>query len=177
MQKKLLTDLINDLEQEMLRLNYTEGSMQFYRRRWKMLLQFAQDRRENFYSERLGIDFVEKHFHIFEKDFTRTLSQSETQELRIIRMIGDFQLHNTILRRYYKHKEILTVPYFITISDQFKSYCVNKGYSKVTTNHYVTQSARFMDYLVSQNIANCQSITITLINNYIKTLAGYTLKL
>lgn len=65
MQKKLLLDLINDLEQEMLRLNYTEGSMRFYRRRWRMLLQFAQDRGENFYSERLGIDFVEKHFNIF----------------------------------------------------------------------------------------------------------------
>lgn len=69
MQKKLLTDLIKDLEQEMLRLSYTPGSMQFYRRRWRMLLQFAQECEENFYSERLGIDFVEKHFHIFEKDF------------------------------------------------------------------------------------------------------------
>lgn len=129
-----------------------------------------------FYSERLGIDFVEKHFHIFKKDFNRTLSQSETQELRIIRMIGDFQLHNTILRRYYKHKEILNVPYFIAISDRFKSYCVSKDYSRVTIDHYVKQSARFMDYLVSQNIENCQSINITLINNYIKTLAGYTYK-
>jgi len=176
MQKKLLADLIKDLEQEMLRLNYTQGSMQFYRRRWKMLLQFAQEREETFYSEHLGIDFVEKFFHIFEKDFNRTLAQSETQELRIIRMIGDFQLHNTILRRYYKHKEILTEPYFVVISNQFKSYCISKGYSKVTTDHYVKQSARFMDYLVSQNIANCQSITIILINNYIKTLAGYTYK-
>ena len=176
MQKKLLTSLINDLEQEMLRLHYTQGSMCFYRRRWKMLLQFAQERGETFYSKRLGIDFVEKHFNIFEKDFTRTLSQSDTQELRIIRAIGDFQLHNTILRRYYKHKEILTKPYFIAISDKFKSYCVSKDYSKVTTEHYVTQSVRFMDYLVSQNIANCQSITIILINNYIKTLAGYTYK-
>lgn len=177
MQKKLLTDLIKDLEQEMLRLSYTPGSMQFYRRRWRMLLQFAQECKENFYSERLGIDFVEKHFHIFEKDFNRTLSQSETQELRIIRMIGDFQLHNTILLRYYnKYQDILTEPYFVAIRARFKSYCKSKDYSEVTIDHYVKQSARFMDYLVSQNIENCQSITITLINNYIKTLAGYTYK-
>ena len=176
MQKKLLTELINDLEQEMLRVHYTQGSMEFYRRRWKMLLKFAQEREENFYSEQLGIDFVEKHFHIFEKDFNRTLSQAETQELRIIRMIGDFQLHNTILRRYYKHKEILTEPYFIAISDRFKSYCANKGYSKITIGHYVNQSARFMDYLTSQSITNCNSINLILINNYIKTLTGYTYK-
>lgn len=99
MQKKSLIDLLHDVEQEMLRLGYTEGSMKFYRRRWQMLLHFAEERGESFYSERLGIDFVEKHFNIFEKDFDTTLSHSATQELCIIRLIGDFQLHHTILRR------------------------------------------------------------------------------
>lgn len=84
MQKKSLIELLHDLEQEMLRLGYTSGSMKFYRRRWKMLMQFASERDEIFYSERLGVEFLEKYFHILEKDFNRTLSQSETQELRII---------------------------------------------------------------------------------------------
>ncbi|QSO49712.1 phage integrase N-terminal SAM-like domain-containing protein [Alicyclobacillus mengziensis] len=150
--------------------------MQFYRRRWQMLQQFAQEKGETYYSERLGIDFVEHHFSIFEKDFNRTFSQSETQELRIIRMLGDFQLHHTVLRRYYKHKEILTNPYFIEISSRFNQYCKHKDYSKVTTDHYVKQSARFMDYLSSQAVTDCNEITLPLINNYIKTLAGYTYK-
>ncbi len=176
MQKKPLTELLHDLEQEMLRLGYTDGSMKFYRRRWQMLLQFAQQRDERFYSERLGIDFVEEHFHIFEKDFNRTLSQSNTQELRVIRTIGDFQLHNAILRRYYKQKKILREQEFIALSARFKSYCEGKNYSKVTTDHYVKQSARFMDYLASQGIRECKDITLPLIHAYIKTLAGYTYK-
>lgn len=176
MEKKPLTELLYDLEQEMLRLGYTEGSMQFYRKRWQMLQQFAQQRGETYYSERLGIDYVEHHFSIFEKDFDRTFSQSETQELRIIRMLGDFQLHHTVLRRYYKHKEILTDPYFIEIRNRFNQYCKDKDYSKVTTDHYVKQSARFMDYLSSQAVTDCMEISLTLINNYIKTLAGYTYK-
>ena len=88
------------------------------------------------------------------------------------RTIGDFQLHHTILRRYYNHKEILTEPHYLAISDQFKSYCVNKGYSQVTTDHYVKYSARFMNYLASQQIINCKEINLPLIHNYIKTLAG-----
>jgi site-specific recombinase XerD len=176
MQKQPLAELIHDLEQEMLRLGYTKGSMQSYRQQWQSLLRFAQEQQEIYFSERLGIDFIEKHFHIFEKDASRTLLQSEIQKLRIIRMIGDFQLHRTVLRRYYKHKEILTEPYFISISARFKSYCVDKDYSKVTINHYVTQSARFMDYLASQNVIDCKGITLTLIHSYIKTLAGYTYK-
>jgi integrase/recombinase XerD len=107
MHERPLAELLNELEQEMLRLGYTEGSMRFYRRRWQMLLQFAQEQRKFYFSERMGIDFVEQHFHILEKEFAQTLSQSETQELRIIRMIGDFQLYHTVLRRYYKHNRSL----------------------------------------------------------------------
>lgn len=101
MQKKLLlTELIHDhLEQEMLRLGYSQRSMRFYRRRWRTLLQFAEERSESFYSAQLGIDFVEKHFNVFEKDDNQGLSESDVQELRVIRMIGDFRLHHTIFRR------------------------------------------------------------------------------
>jgi integrase/recombinase XerD len=171
-----LVELLHDLEQEMHRLGYTTGSMQFYRRRWQMLIKFASEQGEVFYSERLGIDFLEKHLNLFEKDSNHTLSQAEVQDLRVIRAIGDFQLHNTILRRYYKHKDILTEPYFIAISSRFKSYCIDKGYSNVTVEHYVKQSARFMDYLASQNITDCKQISLELIHAYIKTLAGYTYK-
>lgn len=176
MHNKPLTELFSDLEQELLRLGYTEGSLQFYRRRWKTLLQFAEERGESFFSERLGIDFVEDRFHILEKDFDRTLSQSNTQELRVIRMIGDFQLHNSILRRYYKHKTILTEPYFVALSHRFKAYCKGKAYSKVTIDHYIKQSARFMDYLASRGIRDCKEMTLSLIHAYIKTLTGYTYK-
>jgi len=176
MQKKLLVDVLHDLEQEMLRLGYTKGSMQFYRGRWKKLLQFAQELNEIYYSEDLGMDFLEKYYHILEKGLNYKLSQADAQELRVVRLIGDFQLHQTILRRYYKHEEILTDPYFITIRDRFRSYCIGKNYSKVTIDHYVDQSARFMDYLAAQGITSCKSICLSLIHNYIKTLAGYTYK-
>ncbi|MGI6124565.1 MAG: site-specific integrase [Acetivibrionales bacterium] len=176
MQKKPLKELLQELEQELLRLGYTEGSMKFYRRRWNQLIQFAEEQNEIFYSEQLGIDFVERHFQIFEKDFDKTLSQKNTQELRIIRMIGDFKLHHTVLRRYYKHHEILTDSYYITISKDFKKYCQYKDYSKVTVNHYIKQSERFMDYLLSQGIYDCQDINLHIINGYIRTLAGYTYK-
>lgn len=176
MKKQSLADLLHDLEQEMLRLGYTKATMQFYRGRWRALLQFAQQRGEVIYSEQLGLDFLEKNFHIFEKDLHRTLLQSDVQNLRVIRMIGDFQLHRSILRRYYKHKQILTEPSFIVLSNQFKAFCEDKGYSKVTVEHYVKQSAQFMDFLASQHLLNCKNIDLKLIHAYIKTLAGYTYK-
>jgi integrase/recombinase XerD len=176
MKKQLLVELLQDLEQELLRLGYTKESMQHYRNLWKALIQYAKQRGEKHYSESLGLDFLKKKYQIIEKKFNHGLLQSEIQKLRIIRMIGDFQLHHSI-PRCYKHKKILAKPsYYIAISNRFKTYSETKNYSKATIDSYVRQSERFMDYLVSHGVKNCNTITLSVIHAYIKTLAGYTFK-
>lgn len=176
MTNKLLSDLISELEQELLSLGYTEGSMCFYRRRWKQLLNYSVEHNEEYYSEQLGIEFLKDTFGITQDDFARTLPQKETQELRVIRMIGDFQLHHAVLRRYMKQKDILRDPVFIDLSNKFQNYCAEKGYSRSTTNHYVKQSAYMMDYLSANGITDFSTVTIDIIYAYIKTLAGFTYK-
>lgn len=177
MEPQTLHALLTDLEQELLRLGYTEGSMTFYRGRWRKLEAFADQNGHTYYSEQLGIDFVREFYGIMPDDFSRTLNQAQTQELRVIRMIGDFQLHRAVLRRYWKHRELLTDPYFVEISRQFADYCVaSKDYSKSTVKHYVTQSAHFMDYLVAQGMHDFSRLRLETINAYIRTLAGFSYK-
>ena len=176
MDKTYLPDLISGLEQELLRLGYTKGSMSFYRRRWNQLMAYAEDRGEFFYTERLGMDFLKEFFGISQEDFSRPLPQAETQEIRVIRMVGDFQLHHAVLRRYFKHKEILTVPFFVDICSRFRSFCEKKGYSQVTTGHYVKQSSYLMDYLAAQGMEDFTAVTLDTVNAYIRTLAGFSYK-
>jgi len=104
------------------------------------------------------------------------LTQPEVQELRVIRMIGDFKLHRVILRRYYKHRDILTEPYWIEMATRFRQHCVEKDYSNVTVEHYTKQATRFLDYLTTKRILHCTGITMPIVNDYLKTLAGYTYK-
>ncbi|KMW12241.1 hypothetical protein HMPREF9471_04237, partial [[Clostridium] clostridioforme WAL-7855] len=54
MDKTYLPDLISGLEQELLRLGYTKGSMTFYHRRRNQLMAYAEDRGECYYTEQLG---------------------------------------------------------------------------------------------------------------------------
>lgn len=176
MEKMFLSDLISELEQELLRLGYTNASMNFYRRRWNQLMAYAQDRDEYYYTEQLGMDFAKEFFGITQDDFSKTLAQAQTQELRIIRMVGDFQLHHAVLRRYLKHRNILTEPFFLNTRGRFQEYCNKKGYSKVTTEHYVKQSSYLMDYLAAQGMKDFRIITLDIINTYIRTLSGFTYK-
>ena len=176
MDKTYLPDLISELEQELLRLGYTKGSMTFYRRRWNQLMAYAEDRSECYYTEQLGMDFLKEFFGVTQEDFSRTLPQAETQEIRVIRMVGDFQLHHAVLRRYLKHKEILTTPFFVDIRSRFQSSCEKKGYSQVTTEHYVKQSSYLMDYLAAQRMDDFTAVTLDTVNAYIRTLAGFSYK-
>ena len=176
MDKQQLPDLLSDLEQELIRLGYAEGTMKLYQRRWEQLTEFAQKRGELYYTEQLGIDFALEHFGITQDDFGRILSQSQTQELRIIRMVGDFQLHRAILRRYCKRKKILIDPVFIEASEEFKAFCIAKEYSDATIDSYLKRLAYFMDYLTAQKISGFEDITLDTINAYIRTLAGYAHK-
>lgn len=176
MDKTYLPDLISELEQEFLRLGYTKGSMTFYRRRWNQLMAYAEDRGECYYTEQLGMDFLKEFFGVTQEDFSRTLPQAETQEIRVIRMVGDFQLHHAVLRRYLKHKEILITPFFVDIRSRFQSSCEKKGYSQVTTEHYVKQSSYLMDYLAAQGMNDFTAVTLDTVNAYIRTLAGFSYK-
>jgi len=176
MTEKPLIDLLKALEQEMIRLKYTEGTLNLYRRRWKMLLKFADAKGVKFYSEQLGLDFLEHHFDLIRKSNERALKTSEVQEFRIIRMIGDFQLHQTILRRYYKFTPVLTAPEWIPFSRGFLQYCQGKDYSKVTIGHYTSKADRFMEFLASQSITKCEHIQMEHIHQYIRTLSGYAYK-
>ena len=166
MDKTYLPDLISGLEQELRRLGYTKGSMTFYRRRWNQLMAYAEDRGECYYTEQLGMDFLKEFFGITQEDFSRTLPQAETQEIRVIRMVGDFQLHHAVLRRYLKHKEILTAPFFVDIRSRFQSSCEN----------YVKQSSYLMDYLAAQGMNDFTAVTLDTVNAYIRTLAGFSYK-
>jgi site-specific recombinase XerD len=141
-----------------------------------MLLEFAQERDEVYYSEKLGVDYVEKKFNILQKDFEGSLKQSDVQKLRVIRMLGDFQLHGSVLHRNFKHQEILHNQHFIEVISNFKQYCLDKEYSTLTIGHYTKQSERFLDYCDSHGFTSCTEISLPLIDNYIKTLAGYAYK-
>ena len=176
MDNTYLPDLISGLEQELLRLGYTKGSMTFYRRRRNQLMAYAEDRGECYYTEQLGMDFLKEFFGITQEDFSRTLPQAETQEIRVVRMVGDFQLHHAVLRRYLKHKELLTTPFFVDIRSRFQSSCEKKGYSQVTTEHYVKQSSYLMDYLAAQGMDDFTAVTLDTVNAYIRTLAGFSYK-
>ncbi len=95
------------LEQELYRLHYTEASVMQYRRMWRRIATFLEHEGLDHFTEEAGMRFLDEQFNFFALEQAGELTQSSINVFRIVRMLGDFQQHGSILRRYYKHKECI----------------------------------------------------------------------
>lgn len=168
-------ELIHRLENELHRLHYTEGSITGYRRAWKHIASFldAEDypvlaKKQGFASLIPSTDFLSLK--------KGALTQSVINQLRVVRMLGDFQQHGSVLRRYYKQKVLLNGEPFQQWLKRFETYCQEREYSVVTCNHYRKATDRFLAYVESQSVWDVEGIVARHVPDYVKTLLGYSYK-
>jgi len=169
-------NLTSRLENELRRLHYTEGTIQGYRRAWKHIGLYLEKQGLNSFTEEAGMRFLESRYDFFSREKAGTLTQAQINSLRIIRMLGDFQQHGSVLRRYYKQKMVLESQSFKQCLERFQTHCRSKEYSKVTCNHYRKTTERFLSYIESQNVCEADCILVRHIPDYVKTLLGYSYK-
>ena len=171
-----LHELIALLEKELLRLHYTDQSLKYYRSMWRHIATFCESNEADHFTEDLGLRFLDKRYNFSELEKSGKLTQSIINVFRVVRMLGDFQQHRSILRRYYKQKELLQRHEFREMLQRYADHCRQKEYSKVTQNHYRTISEKFLSYLESREIEHIPDIAATHVAGYINTLLGYACK-
>lgn len=169
-------DLTAQLEKELHRLHYSEASVKQYRSMWRRLAAFLAQKGTTHFTETAGLQFLDEQFNFFELEKTGKLKQSTINVLRVIRMLGDFQQHGSILRRYYKQKEQLQTDKFRTLRGSYHQHLEQQEYSKVTKNHYIKIAERFLSFLESQGIWDVRNVTPRHLADYVKTLLGYSHK-
>lgn len=169
-------ELTQRLEKELYRLHYTEASIIQYRRMWRRIATFLAQENTDYFTEEAGMHFLDAHFNFFELEKAGQLTQSIINVFRIVRMLGDFQQHGSILRRYYKQKELLQTDEFKKLLQGYQNHCQQKDYAKATQNHYRKIGERFLSFLESQGIRQSTDIAAKYVSDYINTLMGYSYK-
>ncbi|MCL5123952.1 MAG: tyrosine-type recombinase/integrase [Deltaproteobacteria bacterium] len=176
MNKLSLQDLIARLEKELYRLNYTEQTIKYYRRMWRHIVTFFENEGVDHFTEEVGMRWLDEQYNFFELEKAGKLTQSIINTFRVVRMLGDFQQHGSILRRYYKQQDLLKSGEFEELLQRYACYCQRKEYSKVTQNHYRKISEKCLSYLESHDISHVTDISAKHLAGYINTLLGYTYK-
>jgi hypothetical protein len=117
------SDLTEALEKELERLHYTLETRRYYRRVWRHIATFLEEQGAMQFTEGLGLRFLEARYDYQVLEETGQLTQSIINTGRVVRMLGDFQQHGSILRRYYKQHQLLQTSLFDAVLEAYSHAC------------------------------------------------------
>ena len=168
---------ITGLTELMSQNNYNKQTINSYSRVWKKLANYliANFNTEEFTIEH-GLQFLESEYRINTKYDKAKLTEREVQLIRYINMLEDYKLYGVLTRRFYSKKAtfLLNENYIIYYED-YLNFINLSDYSKCTKEHYSKISKTFIDYLQQKKIF-IEQLNISVINDYIITLSGYSYK-
>ena len=175
MEKVKLTELIQLLEKELIRVGYKEATLSYYRAHWKKILNHFESEGEAFFSEAVAMEYVNRKCDFFRKEQAGLLTQSNIYLFRIVRMLGDFQQHGVVSRRYMRSLSRVNEQSHLNVLDSFRLYCKTCDYSVSTQKSYYRITENFLSYLEAREcfVKDVSSLDL---NGYVKTLMGYGYK-
>jgi len=176
MEKVTIRELITRLERELIRVGYAEATLNYYRSIWKRIIAYFEERGETFFSEAVAMEYVDNKCDFFAKEKAGALTQSNVYLFRVVRMMGDFQQHGVILRRYERTLSRVNNPQNQAHLAKFKTHCAASGYATHTRNSYARTAENFLCYIEAHGIS-LETITAVDLTAFVKTLLGYSYKM
>jgi site-specific recombinase XerD len=157
-------------------MGYAEATLNYYRINWKRITAHFEEIGEPYFSEATAMRSVDSKCGFFEKEQNGALTQSNIYLFRIVRMMGDFAQHGTVLRRYKRSLSRVNAPFNQKMRDKFASHCKSNGYAVSTCKSYIRTAENFLSYVEAHDIA-LEQLTAADLTAFVKTLLGYTYKM
>jgi hypothetical protein len=152
MEKLTIRELVILLEQELIRIGYKDATLNYYRENWKRIITYFDRQGEQFFSETIAMQYVDGKCDFFAKEKAGLLTQSNIYLFRIIRMIGDFQQHGSVLRRYHRSLSRINNPENLNLLNSFKEHCKTSGYAVSTQKGYCRTAENFICFTEAHDI-------------------------
>src|SRR4030088_1944415 len=92
--------LVSGLDAELVRLGYKDSTMVWYRGCWRRLQKYFAARGVEEFSLELAMAWVDEACGFFAKEQAGTLKQTDVYLFRVAQMLGDYEAHGAVLRRY-----------------------------------------------------------------------------
>ena len=176
MERLPIKDLVIRLEKELQRIGYAEATLNYYRVNWRRIISHFESIGETYFSETVAMQYVDDKSGFFEKELANTLTQSNIYLFRIVRMMGDFAQHGTVLRRYSRGISKVNDTYNKDILVRFNMHCKSSEYALSTCKSYVRTAENFLSYIEACSLTLSHVDSMLLIA-FVKTLLGYSPKM
>lgn len=170
--KMQIEELVVKVLSELERLNYSNNTISSYRTFYNRFITFVKEKKDNYFSEELGRRFLEEKYNCTINYYTEAMPKSLRHIIRMIRVLGDFQLHGVIIRRIVKKPAYVKPPQFEKELKEYENECEENEYSRRGLRTRMQRLYFFIDYLDGRNIQNVNEITGQIISDYVKTICA-----
>lgn len=167
-----IEELSSKVLAELKRLNYSYNYICIYKAFYKQVISYFSERKERYFSEALGFNFLKEQCGCESNIYTETMPKHQKLCIRKIRVLGDYQLHGVIFRRI-KKADYVPPPQFKEVFSEYKIECQKREYSKTALPSRIRRLIFFIDFIASKEIKNVNQITPELLSNFVKTIYPY----
>ena len=103
-----LSALVSGLDAELVRLGYKDSTMVWYRGCWRRVQRYFAARGVKEFSLDVAMEWVDEACGFFAKEQAGTLKQTDVYLFRVAQMLGEYETHGAVLRRYSRTVSKLT---------------------------------------------------------------------
>jgi len=168
-----LSVLVSGLDAEMARLGYKDSTMVWYRGCWRRLQRYFAARGAGEFSLGLAMAWADEACGFFAKEQAGTLKQTDVYLFRVAQMLGDYETHGAVLRRYSRTVSKLAADEAAAVA-RFGAWLRAAGRSASTVRSYGTLAAEFTAFAGTRGgLARCDA---EMVGAFVATLAGYQAK-
>ena len=165
--------LVSGLDAELMRLGYKDSTMVWYRGCWRRLEKFFVSVGVEEFSRDLAMMWVDESCGFFDKEQAGTLKPTDVYLFRVAQMLGDYQAHGAVLRRYSRSISRLTGDGADTVA-RFQTWLRTADRAASTVRTYTTVAGEFLAFLDTRGgLADCEAGAV---DAFVATLAGYQFK-
>lgn len=179
MKKKLsLKDLIATVLEKMSQMDYAKSTLKYYRWSYGRLQRFADERGEIYFTEELGSEFLKSRYNYLGNTLYDSSELSYIKDqIRSIRVLGDYQIHGFILRRKLGPLAVSTIPkQFKQGYDSYEDECKKLNHSEQGMYSRFNRIKHFLFYLDEHGIDSYHDITAVTLSGYVKTFINLSSK-
>lgn len=175
-ERKSLCQLIEVTDKQLHEMNYSQAVIYSYRRCWRELIEYAEERNVTYYSVELGEKYLleKRGIDIYADKKTLNLPIWKINPfMRAINVLTDMQ-NIGVIRKIYHVDRIKLPENYSNIAEQFCSKCRQRYNSERTIIAKDFAVKRFLNHLIQTNILSIDSITLKDITSYLKTTISWS---
>ena len=173
-----IEDLIKSVLSKLEEFNYAWTVVRDYRRCYCRLLRYARSHGYACYSEDLARDFLlETYKHKLDNSHYSSGGDYVKSRERIVRVLGDFQLHGIIRRRELGRLASTPVPTQFSLGYQsFIEECKRRNYTEQGTYTRTNRIKNFLLYLDDQGIQSFNDLSANILSAYVSSYVNLSSK-